>query len=155
MADSLCRHCRGRRHHSSAGNTLRHRKSSRGAISKEDAALSKKEYKEKLAKSKYPSVSYEIADKINEITGIEVRVTVPGHTQRGGSPCPYDRTLCTRLGSAAAQAIMDEYYGYMIGLVNGKTKRIPLGEVAGKLKTVDPNGQMIKEAKRTGISFGD
>ena len=35
---------------------------------------------------------------------MEVRVTVPGHTQRGGSPCPYDRVLCTRLGSAAAQA---------------------------------------------------
>ena len=42
-----------------------------------------------------------------------------------------------------------------IGMVNGKTKRIPLGEVAGKLKTVDPDSQMIKEAKRTGISFGD
>ena len=71
-----------------------------GAISKEDAALSKKEYKEKVAKRKYPSVSYEIAAKLSEQTGVEVRVTVPGHTQRGGSPCPYDRVLCTRLGSA-------------------------------------------------------
>lgn len=126
-----------------------------GAISKEDAALSKKEYKEKVAKRKYPSVSYEIAAKLSEQTGVEVRVTVPGHTQRGGSPCPYDRVLCTRLGSAAAKAIMDEDYGYMIGMVNGKTKRIPLGEVAGKLKMVDPDSQMIKEAKRIGISFGD
>ena len=126
-----------------------------GAISKEDAALSKKEYKEKLAKRKHPSVSYEIADRILEETGVEVRVTVPGHTQRGGSPCPYDRVLCTRLGSAAAKAIMDEDYGNMIAMVNGKTKRVPLGEVAGKLKTVDPDSQMIKEAKRTGISFGD
>jgi 6-phosphofructokinase 1 len=40
-------------------------------------------------------------------------------------------------------------------MVNGKTKKVPLGDVAGKLKVVDPNGQMIKEAKRTGISFGD
>ncbi len=126
-----------------------------GAISKEDATLSKKEYKEKLAKRKYPSVSYELADQIYKANGMEVRVTVPGHTQRGGSPCPYDRVLCTRLGSAAAKAIMDDDYGYMIGMVNGKTKRIPLGEVAGKLKTVDPDSQMIKEAKRTGISFGD
>ena len=69
-----------------------------GAISKEDAALSKKEYKKKLAKSKYPSVSYEVADRISERLGLEVRVAVPGHTQRGGSPCPYDRVLCTRLG---------------------------------------------------------
>ena len=84
-----------------------------------------------------------------------MRVTVPGHTQRGGSPCPYDRVLCTRLGAAAAKAIMEEDYGYMIGMVNNKTKRIPLGEVAGKLKIVDPGSQMTKEAKRTGISFGD
>lgn len=126
-----------------------------GAISKEDAALSKKEYKDKLKKRKYPSVSYEIAAKISEVAGTEVRVTVPGHTQRGGSPCPYDRALCTRLGAAAAQAILEEDYGYMIAMVDGKTKRVPLGDVAGKLKMVDPNCQMIKEAKTIGISFGD
>ena len=126
-----------------------------GAISKDDAALSKKEYKQKVAKRKYPSVSYEIADRIFKETGVEVRVTVPGHTQRGGSPCPYDRVLCTRLGSAAAKAIMDENYGNMVAMVNGKIKYVPLGDVAGKLKTVDPNDQMIKEAKRIGISFGD
>jgi len=125
-----------------------------GAISKEDAALSKKEYKAKVAEHKYPSVSYEIAEKIKEACGTEVRVAVPGHTQRGGSPCPYDRVLCTRLGSAAAKAIMDGEFGCMIGMVNGKTKRIPLGDVAGKLKMVDPDSQMIKEAKRMGISFG-
>ncbi len=126
-----------------------------GAISKEDAKLSKKEYKEKMKKTKYPSVSYEIAEKISKVTGTEVRVTVPGHTQRGGSPCPYDRALCTRLGAAAAKAILDEDYGYMIAMVDGKTKRVPLGEVAGKLKIVDPGCQMIKEAKMIGISFGD
>ena len=126
-----------------------------GAISKEDAALSKKEYKAKLANSKYPSVSYEVADKIKEVCGTEVRVAVPGHTQRGGSPCPYDRVLCTRLGSAAAKAIMDEDYGCMIAMINNKTKRVPLGDVAGKLKMVDSDSQMIKEAKRIGISFGD
>ena len=126
-----------------------------GAISKEDAALSKKEYKAKLAAKTYPSVSYEIAARIGEKLGSEVRVTVPGHTQRGGSPCPYDRILCSRLGSAAAKAIMDEDYGHMIAMVNGKTKRVPLGDVAGKLKVVDPTCQMIKEAKRMGISFGD
>ena len=126
-----------------------------GAISKEDAQLSKKEYKEKLKKSKYPSVSYEIADKITKITGTEVRVTVPGHTQRGGSPCPYDRVLCTRLGAAAARAIIEEDYGYMIAMVDGRTKRVPLADVAGKLKMVEPNCQMIQEAKEIGISFGD
>ncbi len=126
-----------------------------GAISKEDAQLSKKEYKNKVANRKYPSVSYEIADQIAKESGVEVRVTVPGHTQRGGSPCPYDRVLCTRLGAAAAKAIMEEDYGYMIAMVNGDTKRVPLAEVAGKLKTVEPDCQTIKEAKRIGISFGD
>ena len=43
----------------------------------------------------------------------------------------------------------------MIGMVNGETKRVPLKDVAGKLKMVEPDCQMIKEAKRTGISFGD
>ena len=63
-----------------------------GAISKKDAKLSKKELAKKQAESPYPSVSYEIAAKLNKKTGYDVRVTVPGHTQRGGSPCPYDHT---------------------------------------------------------------
>ena len=126
-----------------------------GAISKEDAKLSKKEYKKKLAKSPYPSVSYEIAKKLTEKLGCEVRVTVPGHTQRGGSPTPYDRVLCTRLGAEAAKAILEKDFGYMIAMVNEEIRRVPLENVAGKLKMVDPNGQIIKEAKLTGISFGD
>lgn len=126
-----------------------------GAISKKDAELSKKEYKKKLENYKYPSVSYELADMINKKTGIEVRVTVPGHTQRGGSPCPYDRVLCTRLGAEGARAIMDEDYGNMIAMVNGKIKRVPLEDVAGKLKMVEPDSQIIKQAKYVGISFGD
>ena len=118
-----------------------------GAISKDDAQLTKKQYKAKVASRRYPSVSYEIADQIQEKCGVEVRVAVPGHTQRGGSPCPYDRVLCTRLGSAAAKAIMDGKFGCMIAMINNKTKCVPLGEVAGKLKTVDPDSQMIQEAK--------
>ncbi len=128
-----------------------------GAISKEDAKLSKKKYKEKLAAraKKYPSVSYEIADQIQKETGNEVRITVPGHTQRGGTPCAYDRVLSTRIGAGAAEAIIDEEYGVMIGIVNGKIKRIPLAECAGKLKMVSPKDQTVKAAKQIGISFGD
>ncbi len=127
-----------------------------GAISKEDAKLSKKKLKELQAEKakKYPSVSYEIAEKI-EKQGIEVRITVPGHTQRGGSPCAYDRVLSTRIGAGAAEAIMDEEYGIMVGIVNGKIKRVPLAECAGKLKTVSPKDQTVKAAKAIGISFGD
>lgn len=125
-----------------------------GAISKEDALLSKKDYKKKRAK-KYPSVSYEIADKITQKLGSEVRITVPGHTQRGGAPCAYDRVLSTRIGAGAAEAILDGEYGIMIGIVNGKIKRVPLEECAGKLKMVSPKDQTVKAAKQIGISFGD
>lgn len=126
-----------------------------GARSTEEAKLSKKEYNEKVANRIYPSVAYEIADQLGALTGQEVRVTVPGHTQRGGSPCAYDRVLATRLGAAAAELVIKEEYGYMMGLVNGRTEKVPLEEVAGKLKKVSPDDEMIQEAKSIGISFGD
>lgn len=126
-----------------------------GAISAEDAKLGKKELKKKQEEKKYPSVAYELAEQIQKKSGTEVRITVPGHTQRGGSPCPYDRVLSTRLGVSAAELILKEQYGYMVGIVNNKIKKVPLGEVAGKLKMVEPNDSMIKEAKLMGISFGD
>jgi 6-phosphofructokinase 1 len=126
-----------------------------GAISKEDAKLSKKEYKAKLAASPYPSVSYEIGKRIEEKTGQEIRVTIPGHTQRGGSPCPYDRVLSSRLGAEAALMIIEKDFGKLVGIKHDELVRIPLEEVAGKLKMVDPDSSIIKEAKALGISFGD
>lgn len=128
-----------------------------GAISKEDAKLNKKDLKKKMEedKKKYPSVAYKVAKEIEARYGQEIRVTVPGHTQRGGSPCPYDRVLSTRIGSYAAKLILEEDFGYMVGIVNNKMKKVPLSESAGKLKGVDPNEQIIKDAKRIGISFGD
>ena len=99
--------------------------------------------------------STSMAKRIEAATGVETRATILGYMQRGGSPCPYSRVLSTRLGSEAAQLILDKQYGYMVGMVNGKVKKIPLGECAGKLKTVDPNAQEVLQAKRMGISFGD
>ena len=126
-----------------------------GAISKEDAKLSKKEYKKKLENYKYPSVSYEIAEQLQKKCGFDVRVTVPGHTQRGGSPCPYDRVFASRLGSKAGQLILDGEYGYMVGYKKREMVKVPLEEVAGKLKMVDPDASIVKEAKLLGICFGD
>lgn len=125
-----------------------------GAISKEDAALPKKEYKARQREKKYPSIAYELAEQIREKTEQEVRITVPGHTQRGGSPCPYDRVLATRLGAAAARMILEGEFGYMAAIRKGETTKVPLSEVAGKLKMVDPNAGIIKEAELVGISFG-
>ena len=126
-----------------------------GAISKADAQLSKKEYKEKMKNYSYPSVSYEVAAKIQEKTGREVRVTVPGHMQRGGSPCPYDRVFASRLGSEAGKLILDNQYGFMVGYKNREIVRVPLADVAGKLKMVSPDASIVQEAKLLGISFGD
>ena len=128
-----------------------------GAISKDEAELDKKELKKIMKKrlAKYPSVAYYIGDQIQERTGLEIRVTVPGHMQRGGEPCPYDRVLSTRLGAEAASLIKDKKFGHIVVVKNNEVTSIPLKECAGKLKTVDPKSSIIKEAKLVGISFGD
>ncbi|MDD6283634.1 MAG: ATP-dependent 6-phosphofructokinase [Oribacterium sp.] len=127
-----------------------------GAISYENSILSKKELKKKRSEGKiYPSVSYELADQVFEKTGIEVRVTVPGHTQRGGAPVAYDRVLATRFGVEAAMLIQKKSFGNMVALVNNEIVSVPLAEIAGKLKTVEPESQIIKDARAVGISFGD
>lgn len=126
-----------------------------GAISKENAALSKKELKKLQQNNPYPSIAYEVGARIKELTGQEVRVTVPGHMQRGGAPCPYDRVLSTRLGAVAGRMIMDGNFGYLVGTKNNEIIKVPLSDVAGKLKMVSPDCDMIKEAKLVGISFGD
>ena len=128
-----------------------------GAISKKDAKLSKKEYKKKLEerKQKYHSVAYELGAMIQEKTGQEIRVTVPGHMQRGGTPVPYDRVISSRIGAHAATLIDKEQFGRLVVVKNNVITDIPLSESAGKLKYVDPKSDIIKEAKLLGISFGD
>lgn len=126
-----------------------------GAMSKEKASLSKKELKELKKDYPYPSVSYEIAESIRLATGQDVRVTVPGYVQRGGSPCPYDRVFASRLGAEAGRLILESEYGFMLGIRNREIVKVPLEEATTKLKTVDPEASIIKEAKMLGISFGD
>lgn len=126
-----------------------------GAISQERAKLSKHELKEELKASAYPSVTYEIAAQIEEMTGLETRVAVPGHMQRGGSPCAYDRVFASRLGAEAGRMALEGEFGFMVGIRNREIVKVPLDEVAGKLKKIDPNASIIKEAKMLGISFGD
>lgn len=126
-----------------------------GAISKEEAALSKKEFKKARADFKHPSIVYRIAEELSERIDNEIRVCVPGHFQRGGSPCAYDRVLCTRLGATAARFIKEKTFGVMVGVVNGKTVPVPLQDVAGKLKSVPVDCDEIQAARQIGISFGD
>ena len=80
---------------------------------------------------------------------------MPGHTQRGGHPVPYDRVFATRIGAEAAKLIKKEKFGYMLALKNTEIVAVPLADIAGKLKTVDPESGIVKEARLLGISFGD
>lgn len=81
------------------------------------------------------------------MTGREVRVTVPGHFQRGGGPCPYDRLLATRFGTAAVRLIEEGNFGNMVALQNGNIVAVPLSEVAGKLKYVPKDSNIIQSAR--------
>lgn len=126
-----------------------------GAISVEESKMSKKEFKAYRENMKQPSIAYRVADEIMACTNHEVRVAVPGHVQRGGAPNPYDRVLCTRFGAFAAHLIMQKEFGNMVGMRDGEIVAVPLSEVAGKLKTVPKESQMITAARRIGISFGD
>ena len=126
-----------------------------GAISREEAAMKKKDYKAKVAARVKPSVAYDIAEEIASRTGREIRVAVPGHTQRGGQPDAQDRIFATQCGVEAARACLEGAYGIMIAKVDDQMCRVPLEEVAGKLKYVDPECDLVREAKLLGISFGD
>ena len=125
-----------------------------GAISKEDAKLSKKKYRKKVEQRGH-SVAYEIAKQIGDKTGREIRIAVPGHTQRGGQPCAADRVFATQVGVEAATGILKNEWGFMVADKNREIVRVPLEIVAGRLKTVDPECQLVKQAKLLGINFGN
>ncbi len=126
-----------------------------GAISVEESKMGKKEFKAHLAQRGSVSVSNIIADKLSEKINQEIRVVIPGHIQRGGSPSAYDRVLSTRFGAGAASLIKEEKYGYMMGMKNNEVVPVPLAEVAGKLKTVPIDNEVLLAARKIGISFGD
>ncbi|MDL2266032.1 6-phosphofructokinase [Parabacteroides sp. OttesenSCG-928-G21] len=95
-----------------------------------------------------------ITSAIEEGTGIETRETVLGYTQRGGSPSPFDRNLATRLGGHATELIANKQFGRMVCMKGDHVDSIPLSEVAGKLKIVTPDNELILQGRRMGITFG-
>ncbi len=106
-----------------------------------------------------------VSSEVERITGFEARVTNLGYLQRGGSPCPYDRILSTEFGAMAMQLCVEEKFGRMVTLLNGKLQSISLNEVAGSdttigakssnLKLVDLGGDLIQTARKVGICLGD
>jgi 6-phosphofructokinase 1 len=96
-----------------------------------------------------------VARLIENETGLETRETVLGYVQRGGSPSAFDRNLATRLGGHATDLIARGEFGKMVSLQDDKITSVPLEEVAGKLKLVPPDHDLIIQGKRMGISFGN
>ena len=97
--------------------------------------------------------------------GKEVRATNIGHTQRGGETCQFDRSLCTKFGSLAVDALFEGKSGEMVTIYNSVPQTVSLELVLGSGATgetskggknsVDPNGFVVKTARNIGISFGD
>src|SRR5205823_8988223 len=74
---------------------------------------------------------------IEDRTGMETRVTVLGHLQRGGSPSAYDRVWATRLGVAAVDLVHDGTFGMLVAVQGNRIQPIPVRDTVGRMKTVD------------------
>ena len=94
------------------------------------------------------------AREIQEQTGYETRETVLGYIQRGGSPSPSDRILGTLLGGHAASLINEGKFGRMVAKLGNTISDVSLEEVAGKLRVVSPDTDLVAQGKLMGISFG-
>ena len=101
------------------------------------------------------SVGNLVGDGIALMAHREVRVSVLGHIQRGGSPSPFDRILGTRFGVAATELIAQGGFGKMVCLRNACIESVSIADAVGHLKTVEPEGEMVCAARAIGISFGD
>ena len=96
-----------------------------------------------------------IGDAIHARLKQDVRVTVLGHIQRGGSPSPFDRILATRFGVEAVDLIARGDFGRMVCLRSGEIESVTLDEAVGEVRLVDPKGSMVRTARAVGITFGD
>jgi phosphofructokinase-like protein len=100
-------------------------------------------------------IGNKIASELEEITNTEARVTVLGHLQRGGRPIPYDRILSTRYGVAAVEMINQKKYGVMVSLQGRNIVPVPIEDAVASIKTVDPDGELVRIARSVGVGFGD
>lgn len=128
-----------------------------GALSAGEAAMPKQEFQQrrKALLKRFPSPTYALAEALSAQTGVECRVVVPGHIQRGGAPAPWDRVLASRMGAYAAGLFHRGEFGLMPALRGGEIVAVSLSEVAGRLKTVPKDCDLLVEARLLGIRFGD
>lgn len=133
-----------------------------GAISRQDfeAQLVAREKRIKGEKMPVSEIQYadhtlRLAKKLEHLTGLEARVTILGHLQRGGTPSAADRLLATRLGTACADLINEGHYGVMVASKGDGTRAVKLEKVAGKIKVVPPDHPWVESARRVGTNLGD
>lgn len=97
----------------------------------------------------------ELTSELEDLTGLESRLTILGHLQRGGTPTAADRVLATRLGTACAELIHQGVHGVMVASRGERTEAVPLNDVAGIKKLVPPDHPLVQSAKLVGTCFGD
>jgi 6-phosphofructokinase len=96
-----------------------------------------------------------LASRLTELTGLESRITILGHVQRGGTPSPADRLLATQLGAAATDFVADGVHGVLVAARDGEAKAVPLKKVAGRIKHVPLDHPWVTSTRALGISLGD
>jgi 6-phosphofructokinase 1 len=96
-----------------------------------------------------------VSQEIENCTGLETRVTILGHLQRGGSPTPFDRILASQFGAEAMDLIMSGRFGRMVNIRGNRIGSCPLKLVVNRQRKVNPGSEIIKVARDLGISFGD
>ncbi|WP_456445338.1 6-phosphofructokinase [Thiolapillus sp.] len=116
----------------------------------------KKEAKQALARlaQDYANNTVLLSSQLEELTGLESRVTILGHLQRGGTPSAADRLLATRLGTTCADLIANEHYGVMVSSQGDDAVPVPLEEVAGNKKLVPVDHPWVKSALHVGTCLG-
>jgi 6-phosphofructokinase 1 len=95
-----------------------------------------------------------LASRLTEMTGLESRVTILGHVQRGGTPSPADRLLATQLGVAASDLVAEGLHGVLVAARDGRAEPVPLKKVAGRIKHVPLDHPWVESARALGISLG-
>lgn len=105
--------------------------------------------------SRLGGIGQYLANRIAACSGAETRVTVLGHTQRGGIPSPLDRLIASAFGVAAVDLIAAEKYDQMVTWQNRQVLSVPIAEAIGQYQAVDPKGSLVKTARGLGICLGD
>ena len=126
-----------------------------GAMNVEEARMKRKDWMAKRAEQGFgATATNRIAQAVQKKTGMETRVCIPGHMQRGGSPSAYDRVLATEFGSYAAKLVEIERYGVTVAMVNGRVTQNRLADIAGKTRNVPEGCELLTVARRMGVNLG-